>query len=121
EREETMLDRYDASASRPLSVNANRWERGQRRRGEGSWSIRRPRIRGKPAARWSSDVAGAAGKRVERDGARPGSSSLVHTTSERGLLKRRRPRLPAGAPPSPPSASHTLAVVAVCEAACKHV
>src|SRR5215831_21105932 len=35
-----MLDRYDASTSRPLSVSPNRWERGQRRRGEGSWSIR---------------------------------------------------------------------------------
>src|SRR5215467_13335192 len=66
-----MLDRYDASASRPLSVSPNRWERGQRRRGEGSWSIRRP-----PRV-----VAGAGGKRAERDGARSGSSSLLDTTS----------------------------------------
>src|SRR6516164_1675303 len=112
-----MVDRYDSSASRPLSVSANRWERGQRRRGEGSWSIRGPprvagrggeptsharqarrapwgelgngpRIHGKPPARWSRDLSGAGGKRVERDGARSGSSSLPDTTSARGFPER---------------------------------
>src|SRR5215472_9340306 len=57
-----MLDRYDASASRPLSVNANRWERGQRRRGKDlgasgglrgqlAEAVDPPRMRGKRGTR----------------------------------------------------------------------